>query len=171
MRWTNEKRKVKDLKEWPRNPRRLTKDGLARLEQSIASVGYIEPIAINTDGTIIGGHGRKQALLKLKIDEVDVRVPERELTEKEIEEANIRLNKNIAGEFNFDALANDFEIDDLLEWGFEEYELGVNAESEEEGGHKDMKESMKLTDVVCPKCDAEFQVDEKGKATFVSKGD
>lgn len=171
MKWTNEKRKVLELKEWGRNPRLISKDGLDKLQKSISSVGYIEPIAINTDGTIIGGHGRKQALLKLKIDEVDVRVPERTLTEKEIEEANIRLNKNIAGEFNFDALANDFEIEDLLEWGFEEYEFGVSSDIEEEGEPEDIKESIKLTDVVCPKCDAEFQVDEKGKATFVSKND
>ena len=33
------------------------------------------------------------------------------------------LHKGATGEFDFDALANEFELDDLLEWGFEEHDL------------------------------------------------
>ena len=38
-------------------------------------------------------------------------------------ELNIRLNKN-TGEFNFDKLANIFDVGLLKEYGFESYELG-----------------------------------------------
>jgi len=54
-----------------------------------------------------------------------VRVPERELTEREAEELAIRLNKN-TGDWDFDALANNFELDDLLNWGFDKKELDID---------------------------------------------
>jgi hypothetical protein len=42
-------------------------------------------------------------------------------------ELNVRLNKNVAGEFDFDALANlpDIDVADLVEFGFQEWELGI----------------------------------------------
>ena len=59
--------------------------------------------------------------------EIDVRVPSRKLTEKEVEELNIRLNKN-TGDFDYDALIGDFNVDDLLDWGFKPHELGIEGE-------------------------------------------
>jgi hypothetical protein len=44
-----------------------------------------------------------------------VRVPDRELSIDEARELNVRLNKNVA-EWDFDTLANNFELDDLLDW-------------------------------------------------------
>jgi len=52
--------------------------------------------------------------------------PSRLLTDKEVEELNIRLNKN-TGNWDFDALANGFEVPDLLEWGFDERELQLGG--------------------------------------------
>jgi len=52
-------------------------------------------------------------------------VPNRKLTDKEFKEYNVRSNKN-SGSWDFDILANSFELPDLLEWGFEEKELDLN---------------------------------------------
>jgi len=131
MRWHIEKRKVSELKENPKNPRNLTEKGLSDLENSIKKFGVAEPLVINQDGMICGGHGRKKILERLGIKEVDCYIPERELTEKEFDELNVRLNKNIAGEFNYDILANEFDLPDLLEWGFEESELDISLWKEE----------------------------------------
>jgi hypothetical protein len=57
--------------------------------------------------------------------EIDVRVPDRELSIDEMRELNVRLNKN-QGEWNFDTLANNFELDDLLDWGFEKSDLDLD---------------------------------------------
>jgi hypothetical protein len=46
-------------------------------------------------------------------------------------EANIRANK-AGGSFDFDTLANEFELEDLLEWGFSEFELGLTVSHEVE---------------------------------------
>ncbi len=125
--WATERRKLADLRDYPKNPRKHTEKGLADLKAGIASVGYIEPIAVNLDGTIIGGHARRKTLKALGLTEIDVRVPDRMLTEKEVEEAVVRLNRNIAGEFDFDMLAADFGMGELVEWGFTEEELGEIA--------------------------------------------
>lgn len=126
MKWQLKKIKTADLKEWGKNPRKLNKKGLEDLEQSIVKFGVAEPLVVNTDLTICGGHGRLKILKKLAIKEVDCYLPERELTEKEFEELNIRLNKNIAGDFDMDLLEDNFNFDDLLDWGFEESELNFN---------------------------------------------
>jgi DNA modification methylase len=129
MKWKTEKRKISDLTEWKGNPRILTEKGMADLKKSIQKFGCAEPLVINVDGTICGGHGRKKILEALGIKEVDCYVPERPLTPAEFKELNIRLNKNIAGEFDFDILANDFEIPDLIEWGFTEEELSIDLDA------------------------------------------
>jgi ParB-like chromosome segregation protein Spo0J len=121
--WHIEKKKVSELKENPKNPRILTEKGLADLEKSIAKFGVAEPLVLNLGGMICGGHGRKKILERLQIKEVDCYIPSRKLTQKEFDELNIRLNKNIAGEFDYDILANEFELPDLLDWGFDYQEL------------------------------------------------
>ena len=126
MKWIVKKIKVSDLKENPHNPRKLTEKGLNDLEKSITKFGIAEPLVCNTDLMICGGHGRKKILERLNIKEVDCYIPEKKLTEKQFNELGIRLNKNIAGEFDFDILANEFEVDELIEWGFDEKELDLN---------------------------------------------
>lgn len=121
--WRNAKWKVSALKDHPHNPRQFTEKGMADLRDSIRNCGYVEPIAINTTGTILSGHARKKILMEAGLKEVDVRVPDRELTEKEEREVLLRMNKNTAGEFNFEILANEFEIEELKEVGFTDFDL------------------------------------------------
>jgi ParB-like chromosome segregation protein Spo0J len=144
--WKLATKKVTELKENPKNPRNLTKKGLDDLEKSITKFGVAEPLVVNSDGMICGGHGRKKILERLNIKEVDCYLPSRKLTSKEFDELNIRLNKNIAGEFNFDILANEFELPDLLEWGFEERELGIEKKL------KDLSDKLKNTFEVVIEC-------------------
>lgn len=117
--WTTERRKVKDLRDNPKNPRTFTEKGMVDLKASINSIGYVDPIAINQDGTILGGHARRKTLLEIGIEEVDVRVPDRLLTPKQVKEALVRLNKNVAGEFNQQMLMDEFEQEELIDWGFQ----------------------------------------------------
>ena len=151
--WKLKKIAVSDLKENSKNPRNLTVKGLDDLEKSISKFGVAEPLVINVDLVICGGHGRKKILERLNIKEVDCYFPSRKLTQKEFDELNIRLNKNIAGEFSFDILANNFELPDLLKWGFEEYELGMFEPSLiDEQGKLDEKKKVE-----CPECGYEFE--------------
>jgi ParB-like chromosome segregation protein Spo0J len=124
MEWHTEKRKLSELIEWEKNPRQLSKHDSEHIKKSLEKFGVADPLVINTDNLIIGGHQRKK-ILRLINDpdyEVDVRVPDRLLTDEEVAELNIRLNKN-SGAWDWDTLANEFEVLDLIEWGFSEEEL------------------------------------------------
>jgi DNA modification methylase len=125
LKWETKKVKVSDLKEWDKNPRVITKDKLQKLIESVDKFGSVEPPVVNQDMVLCGGHGRKKAYESLGIKEVDCVFPTRLLTKKEFEELNIRLNKNIAGEWDMDILANEFEVQDLLDWGFDKIELDI----------------------------------------------
>lgn len=117
IKWTLTEKKLSDLKDYPKNPRQLSKDQAKHLSTSINKFGLIDKPIINTDGTIIGGHQRKRILKDAGFKTVQCWTPDRELIESEIEELNIRLNKN-TGDWNFDILANEWSLADLLEWGF-----------------------------------------------------
>src|SRR3990167_570980 len=117
IKWHIEKWTILDLKEWAKNPRLLTKKGIEYLTQSISKFGLAEPIVINTDGTILGGHARVKVLKLQGETECDCYVPDRTLTEREVEEINIRLNANTAGIWDIERLANEWELSDLKDWG------------------------------------------------------
>ena len=119
MKWVLKKLKVAQLKEWDKNPRQLTEKGLSDLRKSIENFGVAEPLTVNTDYTICGGHGRKKVLQEMGIKEVDCYLPEKKLTPKQFEELNIRLNKNIAGVWDYDILANEWDAEKLIEWGLD----------------------------------------------------
>jgi len=123
--WTNARRKVRDCIPWEFNPRQLTEKEAKHLTESLKKFNLVEPPALNTDGKLVGGHQRLKimAMLGRGDEEIDVRVPNRMLTEQELKELNVRLNKN-TGSWDFDALANYFDAEDLVEWGFDEKELG-----------------------------------------------
>lgn len=130
IKWTTEKRKISELIPTENNPRTLTEKKKKDLEKSIKKFDLAEIPAINTNNKILAGHMRLKVLQELKGDiEIDVRVPNRELTEKEAQEYLVRSNKN-TGEWDFDMLANEFEIDELTEWGFMDFELGINDYSD-----------------------------------------
>ena len=147
--WRYETRPLSEIKPWDRNPRRITKVGLADLTRSITKFGLPEPIVLNTDGTIIGGHARYITLKKEGITEAFCAIPDRTLDPKELEELNIRLNKNIAGTWDDEMLANDFELRDLVDWGFDEKDLNINLGL----GGSDKKEAALHK---CPSCGYEF---------------
>jgi len=134
MKWKLDKRKIKDLRQHARNPRKLGKHDADHLKESIKKFGQCEPIVINDDGTVIGGHQRLRTMQKLGYKEVVVYVPDSPLTDREVDELNIRLNRN-NGDWDFDMLANAWELDDLFNWGFTEADMGLAVDDKpDEGG-------------------------------------
>jgi len=129
VKWTVQQRQISELIENEKNPRRLTKEQGIQLERSIKKFGLCEPIVINTDNTIIGGHQRFRILKKMGHKDVAVYVPDEAISQKLSDELNIRLNKN-SGSWDFDLLANAFEIDDLVDWGFTLGELHIDELNE-----------------------------------------
>lgn len=118
---------IDELTDYYKNPRSLSDKEFKQLKTSLDKFGMIDKPIVNADSanTIIGGHQRKHVLEASGVKEVECWIPDRELSEKEVEELNIRLNKN-TGSWDFDTLANEFELDDLLDWGFDKGELDLD---------------------------------------------
>jgi len=125
--WTTETRKLRDLKPWPVNPRQIQKEQAERLQESFDTFGQVETIAIGPANEVFNGHQRLNVLLAQHGPdyEVDVRVSSRPLTEHERQKLTVFLHKGAIGEWDFELLANTFEVDDLIDWGFKPYELGM----------------------------------------------
>lgn len=119
--WHSEKRKISDLIPAPYNPRKWPDKEIQNLTASLEKFSLADPLVINKNNTIIGGHFRLKILKDKGMDSVDVRVPDRLLDEAEEKELNIRLNRNL-GLWDFDALAN-FDEDLLKDIGFDSSEL------------------------------------------------
>lgn len=130
--WQYKKMKISDLKEWKKNPRKITEVKYKKLVEDIKEHGFHQTLTVDTDGTILSGHQRKRALMELGVEEVGVLFPDRSLTESEREIISIASNKQ-AGTFDFDILGNEFNFDSLKSGGFEDFELGFATTKEEEG--------------------------------------
>tara|TARA_Y100000033_G_scaffold44921_1_gene47824 strand:- start:37 stop:570 length:534 start_codon:yes stop_codon:yes gene_type:complete len=124
-----EKIKINKLQPASYNPRQISTKQYKDLKESIEKFDLVDPIIINKDMTVIGGHQRLKVCKDLKHTEIDCVVLD--LTKEEEKELNIRLNKS-GGEFDLDILANEFEIEELKDWGFKEIELGLNIDKLEE---------------------------------------
>ena len=154
-----EKRKLKELVAADYNPRKaLTPEDseYQKIKRSIEEFGYVDPIIINEDGTIIGGHQRCTVLKDLGYEEADVVVVS---LDKQREKAlNIALNK-ITGEWD-ELKLKDLLLDldlgdyDISLTGFEQEDLAElvdNLAVEPEAMDDDFDGEAVLEDIVEPK--------------------
>ena len=156
--WNTEKRRVKDLKPFDKNPRTMTEKQTADLKRSLDMFDLVEIPAINTDNTIIAGHQRIRLLMESGRgdEEIDVRVPSRRLTDIEVREYCIRSNRD-RGSWDWDKLANEFDIDNLVDWGFSPKEFDIDldiAPGDLDSEGEDSAKDKLLTR--CPKCGFEY---------------
>ncbi len=86
--------KIADLVPASYNPRKALKPGdkeYEKIKRSIEEFGYCEPVIVNSDMTIIGGHQRVTVLRDLGYTEIDCIVIEIEKTKEK--SLNVALNK------------------------------------------------------------------------------
>ena len=120
-----EKIEINKLKAATYNPRQISTKQYKDLKESINKFGLVDPIIVNKCYTIIGGHQRYKICKDL--DYKDIGCIILDLNKEQERELNIRLNKN-TGEFDMDILANEFDIDELVDWGFKHIDLDVNID-------------------------------------------
>ena len=116
---------INKLKPATYNPRQISTKQYNDLKKSIQKFDVVDPIIVNKDMTVIGGHQRLKICKELKYKDVDCVVLD--LSKEQERELNVRLNKS-GGEFDVDILANEFDIDELTDWGFKHIELGLNID-------------------------------------------
>lgn len=88
------------------NPRKKLKPGdseFEKIKNSINEFGYVDPVIVNQDLTVIGGHQRISVLKTLGYTEIDCVVIDIDKTKEKA--LNVALNK-ISGEWNKELLAD-----------------------------------------------------------------
>lgn len=144
MKWELKTVTIEELSENEENPRTISKEQAKQLRTSIERFGICQPIVVNTNGNIIGGHQRLSILKAMGRKRVEVYCATEELSPSEEKELSIRLNRN-TGEWDYDVLANTWEHADLLDLGFDLKELGLGEKEEE------VSQEIKVTlTITCP---------------------
>lgn len=128
--WSLEKRDINSLKPYANNPRNFTEKGLEDLGESLDNIGMAQALNITKDGVVLSGNARLSVLKKKGVQYVDAYVPNRELTEAEQQEVVIRMNANQAGEWDNDLLKDNFDKEDLEEWGLDDIEWSEEEPTE-----------------------------------------
>lgn len=126
LQWHTERRKVDELLPFEKNPRKITDKQMKDLQRSLKKYNLAELPAINSDGTIVAGHQRIKALQLLGRgqDRIEVRVPDRLLSRAEFEDYLLTSNRS-GGTFDWDMLAENFDVGTLLTAGFDANDLDL----------------------------------------------
>lgn len=141
--------KITDLKLNPNNPRIIKDDKFKKLVTSLSEFPEMmekRPMVCvtDTDGKLypLGGNMRLKALKELKYKEIPdawVMLAD-EWSEEKRREFVIKDNLSM-GEWSWDTLANEWNIEDLAEWGLDI----PNFEIEEEKEQIDLSDQLKET--------------------------
>jgi site-specific DNA-methyltransferase (adenine-specific) len=129
------KTKLSDIKLNPNNPRLIKDDKFTKLVQSIKDFPEmldIRPIVVNSDMVILGGNMRFKACKEAGLKEVPIIIAD-SLTEEQQREFLIKDNTS-GGEWDFEMLANEWDVDQLEEWGLDipAFETDEVLEAEED---------------------------------------
>lgn len=121
--------KISDIKPNPSNPRVIKDDKFKKLCQSIIDFPQmleIRPIVVNDDMIVLGGNMRLRACQDAGIKEVHI-VRASNLTPDQQKEFIIKDNVGF-GEWDWAMLANDFEVEELENWGLDVPGFDVDSE-------------------------------------------
>lgn len=138
-------RKCSELIPAEYNPRSMNPEQYKRIKASLDRFDCVVPIVVNKHkdrmDIIVGGHQRVKIMEAEGIKEVPT--VEVKLSLDLEKELNVRLNRNSAG-WDMEALDKYFETTDLLDWGFEDFELdfGDPDGESQDSGHDDNEGSQ-----------------------------
>jgi hypothetical protein len=111
---------IKDINLNKENPRTISKEKKEKLIKSIKEFPKmleIRPIVVDDTMTILGGNMRYTACKEAGLKEVYI-IKASDLTEEQKKEFIVKDNVGF-GDWDWDLLANDWELDKLEEWGLD----------------------------------------------------
>lgn len=138
--------RISDIKANPNNPRIIKDDKFKKLVESVKSFPEmleLRPIVVNKDMIILWGNMRYKACKEAWLKEIPVIVADN-LTEEQESEFLIKDNVS-GGEWDWNLLANEWDKEELEEWGLDVQFETVEPEAEEDDFEVD--EGVK-TDIV-----------------------
>lgn len=117
--WTTQQRKVNDLMPLDINPRKISEAKRMKMIESLQRFNLVDIPVVDFDNTLVSGHRRVQALQAIGRGEemIDVRLPNRKLTNRELKEYNLLANTHF-GEWDEDIFEEYFGDVDVEGLGF-----------------------------------------------------
>jgi len=115
-----EKVKISEVKNNPNNPRVIKNDDFRKLVKSIKDAPWmleLRSIVVNDDNVVLGGNQRLRACKEAGLKEIYI-TKASELSEEQQREFIVKDNLS-SGEWDWDALANEFESEQLKGWGMD----------------------------------------------------
>ena len=126
-------KKIKEVKSNPQNPRICKDDKFLKLVQSIKDFPEmlnIRPIVVNKDMMVLGGNMRLKACVEAGLVEVPIIIADN-LTKEQEKEFLIKDNVGF-GDWDWDILANEWDAEQLAEWGLEVFQTPDYSDKNEE---------------------------------------
>jgi hypothetical protein len=123
------------------NPRFIKDNKYKKLVQSIKDFPQmldLRPIVVNSDMMVLGGNMRLRACKEAGLKQVPVSIAT-DLTEEQQKEFIIKDNVGF-GEWDWDILANEWDTEQLKDWGLEIKSIGENIADEEWVGMPDFEQ-------------------------------
>jgi hypothetical protein len=123
----------------PNNPRSLNKEKFKKLKLSVKEFPEmleVRPLVV-ADGVVVGGNMRLLAMKDLGYREVSV-IDVTEWTQEKRDEFMIKDNLSF-GDWDYDLLANEWNIDDLTDWGMDLWDTEPEEEKEQDALLKGIK--------------------------------
>jgi hypothetical protein len=111
---------IKTVKPNPSNPRHIKDHKFTQLVKSIRhfpEMLQLRPIVVDADNIVLGGNMRLKACIEAGLKEVPIIVAS-ELTDEQQKEFIIKDNVGF-GEWDWEQLANEWEIEQLSDWGLD----------------------------------------------------
>ena len=111
---------IKSVKSNPNNPRIIKDDKFNKLVKSIKEFPKmleIRPIVVNNDMVVLGGNMRLKACKEAGLKEVSI-IKASDLTEEEQKQFIIKDNVGF-GEWDWEMIANEWDVEQLAEWGLD----------------------------------------------------
>ena len=139
---------INSIKGIPNNPRLIKDDKFAKLVKSIKEFPEmleLRPIVVNDDMVVLGGNMRLKACKEAGLKEIPI-MKASDLTEEQQKEFIIKDNVGF-GEWDYAMLANEWNTEELTEWGLDLPDFTAGDETAEEDDF-DVPEGGIETDIV-----------------------
>jgi hypothetical protein len=115
------------IKNNPNNPRVIKDDKFKKLVQSIKDLpemAEVRPVVVNTDMVVLGGNMRLKAMREAGWKDVPIQVVDWD----EDKQRQFIIKDNVSGgEWDWEMLANEWDTEELQEWGLDLPGFDLNA--------------------------------------------
>ena len=136
--------KITEVISNPNNPRLIKDDKFKKLVKSIQEFPdmlNVRPIVVNTDMVVLGGNMRLKAIKEAGIKEINVDIVD--WNEQQQKEFIVKDNVGY-GEWDWDDLANNWDAEELTDWGLDIPNFTNNDIKE--------KQDNTINVLTCPNC-------------------